>query len=75
MSGNTTIEISVFSYVDRLSDLSLLSHRTAREKKKVKLGSKDKGNPITGHEGPDRGGWSAPRPGRFFPVKDPVPIV
>ena len=44
-------------------------------KKKVKLGSKDKGNPITGHEGPDRGGWSAPRPGRFFPVKDPVPIV
>jgi hypothetical protein len=22
-----------------------------------------------------RGGWSAPRPGRFIPGKDPVPIV
>jgi hypothetical protein len=22
-----------------------------------------------------RGGWSAPRPGRFTPGKDPVPIV
>jgi hypothetical protein len=22
-----------------------------------------------------RGGWSAPRPGRFTPRKDPVPIV
>jgi len=46
---------------------------------------------ITGHEGPegeerysytlsltsalDRGGWSTPRPGRFTPGKDPVPIV
>jgi len=45
----------------------------------------------TGHEGPDgeetysstlsltsaldRGGWSTPRPGRFTPGKDPVPIV
>jgi len=23
----------------------------------------------------DRGGWSTPRPGRFSPGKDPVPIV
>ena len=23
----------------------------------------------------DRGGWSTPRPGRFTPGKDPVPIV
>jgi hypothetical protein len=25
--------------------------------------------------GARRGGWSAPRPGRFTPGKDPVPIV
>jgi hypothetical protein len=25
--------------------------------------------------GARRGGWLAPRPGRFTPVKDPVPIV
>ena len=47
--------------------------------------------PRTGHEGPeeeqmysstlpstsalDGGGWSTPRPGRFTPGKDPVPIV
>ena len=47
--------------------------------------------PGTGHEGPeekqmysstlpstsalDGGGWSAPRPSRFTPGKDPVPIV
>jgi hypothetical protein len=47
--------------------------------------------PITGHLGPrggvegerysfstsalELGGWSAPRPGRFTPGKDPVPIV
>ena len=52
---------------------------------------KGKGHPGTGHEGPegeqiysstlsltltlDGGGWSAPRPGRFTPGKDPVPIV
>ena len=52
---------------------------------------KGKGHPITGHEGPegeqmynstlpstsalDGGGWSPPRPGRFTPEKDPVPIV
>jgi len=23
----------------------------------------------------DGGGWSTPRPGRFTPAKDPVPIV
>ena len=49
------------------------------------------GLPTTGHEGSegeqtysstlpstsalDGGGWSAPRPGRFSPEKDPVPIV
>jgi hypothetical protein len=48
-------------------------------------------HPRTGHEGPeeelrysstpllssalDEGGWSTPRPGRFTPRKDPVPIV
>ena len=47
--------------------------------------------PRTGYEGPeweqmynstlpstsalDEGGWSAPRPGRFSPDKDPIPIV
>jgi len=50
-----------------------------------------KAHPRTGHEGPeweqnhssnlfltsalDEGGWSTPRPGRFAPCKDPVPIV
>jgi hypothetical protein len=28
---------------------------------------KGKGHPITGHQGPRGGGWSAPRPGRFTP--------
>jgi hypothetical protein len=50
--------------------------------------SKGKGHPITGHQGwsggvallilnldARRGGWSAPRLGRFTPGKDPVPIV
>jgi len=52
---------------------------------------KGKVHPITGHEDPvvekryssthsltsalDGGGWSTPRPGRFIPGKDPVPIV
>ena len=52
---------------------------------------KGKGHPRTGHEIPDgekmyrftlyltsaldAGGWSTPRPGRFIPGKDPVPIV
>ena len=52
---------------------------------------KGEGLPITGHEGPegeqsyscipsltsalDGGGWSTPRPDRFTPRKDPVPIV
>jgi hypothetical protein len=52
---------------------------------------KGKGHPITGHKGPrggvevylysfsttalEWGGWSAPRPGRFTPGKDRVPIV
>jgi hypothetical protein len=42
---------------------------------------KDKGKvqPRTRHEGPDGalevGGWLKPRPGRFNPRKDPVPIV
>ena len=49
---------------------------------------KGKGLPRTGHGGPEReqmysstlpstsgGGWSTPRPGRFTPWKDPVPIV
>jgi hypothetical protein len=50
-----------------------------------------KGHLITGHQGPrgglevelysfstsalERGGWSAPRPGRLTPGKDPVPLV
>ena len=57
----------------------------------VKVKGKGKGHPRTGHEGPEgeqmysstlpstsalyRGGWSTPRPGRFTPGKDPVPIV
>ena len=52
---------------------------------------KDKVHPTTDHEGPvgeqmysstplstsalDGGGWSTPRPGRFTPGKDPIPIV
>ena len=52
---------------------------------------KGKVHPRTGHEGPegeemysstlpstmalDMGGWSAPRPDRITPGKDPVPIV
>ena len=51
---------------------------------------KGKGQTRTGHEGPEGeqmysstlpstsaldGEWSAPRPGRFTPAKDPVPIV
>ena len=52
---------------------------------------KGKVYPRTGHEGPegeqmysstlpstsapDGGGWSTPRPGRFTPGKDPVPIL
>jgi len=56
-----------------------------------KCKGKGKGNPRTGHEGPEveyrysstlsltsalnEGGWSTPRPGRFTPGKDPVPIV
>ena len=58
---------------------------------KAKGKSKGKVLPITGYEGPegeqmysstlpstsklDGGGGSAPRPGRFTPWKDPVPIV
>jgi hypothetical protein len=53
-------------------------------------GVKGKGHPLTGHEGrrgsrgiavlildlgDRRGVWSAPRPGRFTPGKDPVPTV
>jgi hypothetical protein len=57
----------------------------------IQLVGKGKGHPITGHQRPRRGvevqlysfstsaqgggGWSAPRPGRFNPGKDPVPIV
>jgi hypothetical protein len=33
--------------------------------------NKGKGHPITGHQAE----WPAPRPGRFSPGKDPVPIV
>ena len=53
--------------------------------------SEGKGRPITGHEGPEEEltysstlyltsalygvGWSTPRPGRFTPGKDTVPIL
>jgi hypothetical protein len=62
--------------------LHKLSHQIKSFKVKVR--------PITGPEGPEvsrviallirdfgarRGGWSAPRPGRFTPGNDPVPIV
>ena len=46
---------------------------------------KGKGHPRTGHEVPEggvsltsalnAGGWSTPRPIRFTPRKDPLPIV
>jgi len=58
---------------------------------KIKVKAKGKVHPRTGHEGPeeeqrysstlsltlalDECGWSTPRPGRFTPGKDPVPIV
>ena len=58
---------------------------------KVQCKGKGKGHPRTGHEGPegeqmysstfpstlalDGGGWSTPRPGRFTPGNDPVPLV
>jgi hypothetical protein len=61
------------------------------ELKPTKSKGKGKGHPITGHPGSrgevevylysfstsalGGGGWSAPRPGRFTPGKDPVPIV
>ena len=57
----------------------------------IYIKGKGKGHPRTGREGPeweqmysstlpstsalDGGWWSAPRPGRFTPRKDPVPIV
>ena len=57
----------------------------------IKGKAKGKVHPITGHESPegeqmytstlpstsalDGGGWSRPRPGRFIPRNDPVPIV
>ena len=60
-------------------------------KARLKVKGKGKGYPITGHEDPegeqmysstipsasvlDGGGCSTPRPGRFTPGKDPVPIV
>jgi len=58
---------------------------------RIKDKGKGKTHPRTGHEGPegeqmysstfpstsalDVGGWSTPRPGRFTPEKDPVPVV
>ena len=59
--------------------------------RKILFEGKGKDLRRTGHEGPegeqmysstlpptsaiDGGGWSAPRPGRLTPRKDPVPIV
>jgi hypothetical protein len=59
--------------------------------RKVRVKAKGKVHPRTGHEDPkgeqrynstlsltsalDWGGWSTPRPGRFTPAKNPVPIV
>ena len=73
---------SLLGVVNRVHGFTLL---TAKGKGKGKV------LPRTGHEGPEReqmysctlpstsvldgGGWSAPRPGRFTPLKDPVPIV
>ena len=66
-----------------------VDHPLSPSKGKRKV--KGKGHPITGHEGPegekmycstlpstlalDGGWWSTPRPGRFTPGKDAVPIV
>jgi hypothetical protein len=68
--------------------LSLLLHLVNTY---TRIKGKGKGLPRTGHEGPegewrysstlsltsalDGGGWSTPRPGRFTPGNDPVPIV
>jgi hypothetical protein len=52
----------------KLRDLVLQS-------KWIKYKIVNEGRPITGHEGPRGGRWSAPRPGRFTPGKDPVPVV
>ena len=56
----------------------------------IYIKGKGKVHPSTGHDGPkgekysstlsltsalDGGGWSTPRPGRFTPEKDPVPIA
>ena len=65
--------------------------RVARAVPKVDCKGKGKVHPRTGNEGTDveyrysstlsltstldGGGWSTPRPGRFTPWKDPVPIV
>ena len=59
--------------------------------RRVRNKGKGRGHPRTGHEGTkgeqryipilslttalDGGGWSTPRPGRFAPGKDPVPVV
>ena len=68
--------------------MTAFQKQTLRVKSVIK--DKGKGHPITGHEGPEieykysstlsltstlDGGWSTPRPGRFTPGKDPVPIL
>ena len=65
--------------------MSKLGKIVCKDKGKVKV------HPRTGQENPeeelmysyilpstsalDGGGWSTPRPGRFTPGKDPVPII
>ena len=74
-----------------VKDKALLFSRQQQVLYKVKVKDKGKVLPRTGHEGPegeqicsstlpstsalDGGGRSTPRPGRFTPGKDPVPIV
>ena len=71
-----------------LSQGSAAVHHCVQSKIQVTCNGLGKGN---GHEGPeeekrhsstlfltsalDGGGWSMPRPGRFNPRKDPVPIA
>jgi hypothetical protein len=82
-SGRFGEEREILLLLGRLEPLSSSPH--------TKVKGKGKGHPRTGHAGPegekrysvtlflilalDGGGWSTPRPGRFTPWKDPVPIV
>jgi hypothetical protein len=82
--------LTVFTAAHRVQKSGRLCRNMSLEAQTGGKG-KGKVYPRTGHEGPegewrysstlsltsalDRGGWSTPRPGRFTPGNDPVPIV